>query len=185
MTTTFIISYAILLVCFALVSFWLWKSHKMIREFQDKLKDAKNDNMEKTQIMEKLKDEFVAQSGIPKEVLFGVGPKAKHDDCADAKAFSCHADMAFNDTKDSSKETQPSTEDVTNAIKEFYWMSALSGQKHSVAETLCQKVMDAFAEMMEKTGDCNECHYRLIHGSDGRGKEWVRWVYSPDGKFKD
>lgn len=48
MTTTFIISYAILLVCFALVSFWLWKSHKMIRELQDKLMEAKNDNMEKT-----------------------------------------------------------------------------------------------------------------------------------------
>lgn len=45
MTTTFIISYAILLVCFALVSFWLWKSHKMIRELQDKLKDAKRENV--------------------------------------------------------------------------------------------------------------------------------------------
>lgn len=48
MTTTIIISYAILLVCFALVSFWLWKSHKIIKELQDELKDAQNDNMAKS-----------------------------------------------------------------------------------------------------------------------------------------
>lgn len=58
MTTTFIISYAILLVCFALVSFWLWKSHKMIRELQDKLKDAKNDNMEKTRSIINLREQI-------------------------------------------------------------------------------------------------------------------------------
>lgn len=68
MTTTFIISYAILLVCFALVSFWLWKSHKMIRELQDKLSGAKNSEQI---IIDKAKNAIAKQSGIPKDILFG------------------------------------------------------------------------------------------------------------------
>lgn len=73
MTTTFIISYAILLICFALVSFWLWKSHKMIRELQDKLKDAKRENLKNVEqtTIDNLKDVLVKQYGIPKDILFG------------------------------------------------------------------------------------------------------------------
>lgn len=73
MTTTFIISYAILLVCFVLVSFWLWKSHKMIKEVHDKLMDAKIEylkNVEQTTINH-LKDVFAKQYEIPKDILFG------------------------------------------------------------------------------------------------------------------
>lgn len=68
MTTTFIISYAILLVCFALVSFWLWKSLKMIRELQDKLSGAKNSEQI---IIDKAKNAIAKQYGIPKDILFG------------------------------------------------------------------------------------------------------------------
>lgn len=73
MTTTIIISYAILLVCFALVSFWLWKSHKMIRELQDKLKDAKRENLKNVEqtTIDHLKDVIAKRYEIPKDVLFG------------------------------------------------------------------------------------------------------------------
>lgn len=77
MTTTFIISYAILLVCFALVSFWLWKSHKMIKEVHDKLMDAKIENLKNVEqtTINHLKDVFAKQYEIPKDILFREPPE--------------------------------------------------------------------------------------------------------------
>lgn len=70
MTTTFIISYAILLICFALESFWLLKSHKMIRELHDKLMDAKNDNMEKTRSIINLREQIAHYERQEKNTTF-------------------------------------------------------------------------------------------------------------------